>query len=144
MKMNPLFKMFVGTHVALYRLTGGKLGGGMFGGRVLLLTTTGNKSGKERTVPVMYFDHQGKRVVVASFGGAPVHPAWFKNMQAKPEATVQVGREKYRARPVVLGGEERASVWKQVVTAMPQFAGYDEKVAGRREIPVVALEPINA
>lgn len=141
--MNAFFKMFVGSHVALYRLSGGKIGGGMFGGRVLLLTTKGNKTGKSRTVPVMYFDHDGKRVVIASFGGSPTHPAWFKNMQTTPEATVEVGREKYRAKPVILSGDERSAVWKHVIAQMPRFAEYDQKVAGRREIPVVALEPIS-
>ena len=140
MKMNPLFKTFVGTHVALYKISGGRIGGTMFGGKVLLLTTTGNKSGKKRTVPVMYFENDGHRYVVASFGGAPVHPAWYKNMEKHPEVTVQVGRERFDAKSEVVEGEERARVWQQVVREMPQFEGYKKKIGdGGRQIPVVRL-----
>jgi F420H(2)-dependent quinone reductase len=138
--MNPIFRMFVGSHVAFYKLSGGRIGGKMFGGKVLLLTTTGNKSGKKRTVPVMYFESDGKRYVIASFGGAPAHPAWYKNMEKHPEVTVQVRGHRYDAKSEVVTGEERAKVWKQAVTEMPQFDGYEKKIGpGGREIPVVRL-----
>lgn len=139
MKMNPLFKAFVGVHVAVYRATGGKLGSTMAGGKVLLLTTKGRKTGKQRTVPVMYFERDGRRYVIASFGGAPTHPAWYNNMQANPDVEVQVGGKRYRARPEVVSGEERATVWQQVVREMPQFDGYEKKATGKREIPVIRL-----
>jgi deazaflavin-dependent oxidoreductase (nitroreductase family) len=136
--MNFFFKTFVGSHVFWYRLTGGRLGGSMFGGRVLLLTTTGNKSGKKRTVPVMYFEHDGTRAVVASYGGSPVHPAWYKNMQANPEVEVQVGSHRYQATAETAGPALRSEIWQKVITSMPQFAGYEKKTEGR-EIPIVLL-----
>jgi deazaflavin-dependent oxidoreductase (nitroreductase family) len=142
--MSLLFKAFTAVHVGLYRTSRGRLGGTMAGGKVLLLTTTGNKSGKERTVPVMYFDHDGQRYVIASAGGSPTHPAWFKNLQAKPDVTVEVGGTRYTARAEVVSGDERAQVWKKAVGQMPQFDGYERKTSGRREIPVVKLRETSA
>ncbi|MSP60235.1 MAG: nitroreductase family deazaflavin-dependent oxidoreductase [Myxococcales bacterium] len=138
--MNPILKSFVGLHVKLYRATSGKFGGSMAGGKVLLLTTKGNKSGKERTVPVMFFEIDGRRFVIASYGGSPAHPAWFKNMQASPDVTVQVRERCYPARPDVITGDERARVWKHVIGQMPRFDAYEKKVGGVREIPVVELK----
>jgi deazaflavin-dependent oxidoreductase (nitroreductase family) len=137
--MNPLFKMFVGAHVQVYRATGGAIGSSMGGGKVLLLTTTGAKTGLERTVPVMFFEDGGERFVVASFGGAPTHPAWFKNMQKTPDAIVQARSERYRARAEVVTGERRAQLWTKITAQMKQFDDYEKKVAGAREIPVVQL-----
>ena len=136
--MNFIGRMFIGAHVGVYRATNGKLGGAMLGGGVLLLTTTGNKSGKERTVPVMYFEHEGKRYVIASAAGAPVHPAWFKNLAAKPDVKVQVKERRYSAHAETITGDERVKVWKFVVEKMPRFGEYEKKAVGR-EIPVVAL-----
>ena len=136
--MNPIGRLFISGHVGLYRASNGKLGGSIAGGPVLLLTTTGNKSGKERTVPVVYFETDGKRYVVASANGSPVHPAWYKNLAAKPEVSVQVKERRYTAHAQVVSGEERAKVWAHVVAQMPRFDGYEKKAVGR-EIPVVVL-----
>jgi deazaflavin-dependent oxidoreductase (nitroreductase family) len=135
------FKMFVATHVALFRATRGRIGSKMMGGKVLLLTTTGNKSGKPRTVPVMQFDDDGRRFVIASFAGSPEHPAWFKNLQKTPEATVEVPGERYQARAEVLTGDARARIWQKVVAAAPNFGAYEKK-AGSRQIPVVELKRV--
>ena len=113
----------------------------MFGGQVLLLTTKGAKSGRERTVPVMFFEHGGDRVVIASAGGSPVHPAWFKNLSGDPNVGVEVKGKKYRARAEVVTGDERARIWEKVVAVQPRFAGYAQK-ATSREIPVVALKEV--
>ncbi len=140
--MNKLFlKMFVATHVALFRATGGRIGSAMRGGKVLLLTTKGRKSGKSRTVPVMQFDDGGRRFVIASAAGNPDHPAWFKNLQAEPEVGVELRGERYQARAHILSTEERAPIWKKVTAVAPDFAAYEKKAAGR-EIPVVELKPI--
>jgi deazaflavin-dependent oxidoreductase (nitroreductase family) len=138
--MSLMIKMFSATHVALFRVTGGRIGSSMGGGKVLLLTTTGNKSGKARTVPVMQFDDDGRRYVIASAGGSPEHPAWFKNLRARPEATVEVPGERYQARAEVLSGDERTRIWKKVIASAPNFAAYEKKIAGKREIPVVELK----
>jgi deazaflavin-dependent oxidoreductase (nitroreductase family) len=137
--MSPFFKLFVTLHSRLYRATSGKVGGGMGGGKVLLLTTTGNKSGQPRTVPVMYFDLGGKTYVVASAGGSPEHPAWYKNLAAKPDVTVEIGPRRFAARAATVGGDERARVWASVTGTMPRFIEYEKKTQGR-EIPVVRLD----
>jgi deazaflavin-dependent oxidoreductase (nitroreductase family) len=137
--MNPLMKAFLGVNILLFRATSGKIGSSMFGGRVLLLTTRGRKSGKERTVPVMYFEDGPRRVVIASAGGSPTHPAWYTNLRHNPEVTVEEkGRRRYRAHATTATGEERARIWNQVVTEQPRFAEYADK-ARQREIPVVTL-----
>jgi deazaflavin-dependent oxidoreductase (nitroreductase family) len=139
--MNPIAKLFLATNVGLFRATGGKIGSSMFGGQILLLTTKGAKSGKERTVPVMFFEDGGDRVVIASAGGSPVHPAWYKNLSGDPNVGVEVKGKKYRARAAVVTGDERARIWQKVVSVQPRFAGYAQK-ATSREIPVVALKEI--
>ena len=137
--MKFFFKMFVATHVAIFRATGGRIGSSMQGGKVLLLTTTGNRSGKQRTVPVMQFDDDGRRYVVASFAGSPEHPAWFKNLQKTPEVGVEVRGERYRARAEVVSAEERARLWQKIVAQAPNFAEYEKKTQGR-QIPIVELK----
>jgi deazaflavin-dependent oxidoreductase (nitroreductase family) len=137
--MKIFLKLFVATHVALFRATGGRIGSTMMGGKVLLLTTTGNKSGKARTVPVMQFEDGGRRFVIASAGGSPEHPAWFKNLQKRPEVTVELRGERYQARAEAVNGDERARLWKKITTEAPNFAAYEKKTQGR-EIPVVELK----
>jgi deazaflavin-dependent oxidoreductase (nitroreductase family) len=141
--MNPLMKAFLGVNILLFRATGGKIGSSMFGGRVLLLTTRGRKSGKERTVPVMYFEDGARRVVIASAGGSPTHPAWYTNLRHNPDVTVEEKGRRYRARAATATGEERARIWNQVVAVQPRFAEYAGK-AGEREIPVVTLSESGA
>ncbi len=137
--MSMFLRAFVKVHVGLYRATGGKLGGAMAGNKILLLTTVGNKSGQPRTVPLVYSEQEGHTYIVASAGGSPVHPAWYKNLSAKPEVTVQLGSRVYTAQAVTVGSEERARVFEQVKREMKQFAEYEQK-AGSRQIPVVRLD----
>lgn len=112
----------------------------MRGGKVLLLTTTGSKSGKPRTVPVMQFDDEGRRYVIGSAGGALRDPAWIHNLRKTPRVGVEVRGARYDAEARPLAGEDRARVWKRVIAAAPAFAAYEAK-AGGREIPVVELVP---
>ncbi len=137
--MNPIFKLFVASHVRLFRVTHGKIGSTMDGVEVLLLTTKGAKSGQARTVPVMAFQDSGHRVVIGSAAGSPDHPAWFKNLQKNPEVTVEVKGRRYAARAELANADERARIWKKVMTEHPRFAGYEKKAQGR-EIPVVVLK----
>src|SRR5579872_407079 len=112
--MNLGFKLFLGLNVGIFRLTGGRLGSKMSGQKILLLTTTGAKTGKRRTVPVMQFELEGKRYVIGSYAGAPEDPAWIKNLRKVPEAEVEVPGEKYRARAVFLSVEARSKIFGQV------------------------------
>lgn len=139
MSMPLLFKLFVKGHVALYKASGGHLGSKMQGMKVLLLTTTGNKSGKPRTVPVVPFVDGPTTYVMASMGGAPQNPAWYANLHKNPEVTVQMGSDVYRAKAVTLAeGAERDAVWQRIVAALPNFGEYQKKTT--RVIPVVRLD----
>jgi deazaflavin-dependent oxidoreductase (nitroreductase family) len=137
--MNLIQRMFIAAHTKLYHASGGRFGAGMMGQKVLLLTTTGNKSGKERTVPVMRFDDGDRRFVIASAAGSDTHPAWYKNLVKNPEVTVEVPGERYKARAETLSGDERKRVYALAASRMPRFNDYEQK-AGGREIPVVELK----
>jgi deazaflavin-dependent oxidoreductase (nitroreductase family) len=136
--MNPLGRLFIAGHVRLYRMSNGRFGSKMSGLSVALVTTTGRKTGKPRTVPVASFDDNGDVLVIASYGGSPQHPAWFNNMVAKPDVTVQVGSRVYPARAEVVTGPDRERLWKMVVDRAPNFGEYQKKTT--REIPVVRLK----
>ena len=142
--MNPMLKRFmqlgVRFHVWLYRRSDGKRAGQMEGKPLVLLTTKGKKTGLERTVPVMSFEDGKDRIVVASMGGAPQHPAWYQNLVAHPEVKVQLGSDVYSARAVVTEGDERDRLWNKIVTESPRFGGYQKKTS--RLIPVVRLARI--
>jgi deazaflavin-dependent oxidoreductase (nitroreductase family) len=137
---NPLLKAFIGAHVGLYKMSGGKLGGSMSGGKLLLLSTTGRKTGKSRTVPLMFIeDDKGNPVIAASFGGAPSHPAWFNNIEKNPSVRYQIGDREVQAKAEILLPPERDKVWQSLTTRYPRFAGYQTKTD--RVIPLVALRP---
>ena len=133
------FKLIMAIQVGLYRLTGGKLGGKFMGFNVLLLTTTGRKSGKARTVPLGRFDRPGGYVIVASNGGQPTHPAWYFNLKGNPQVTIQVLDRVMPATAEVLTGQERAQAWQQVITTAPHYANYEKMTS--REIPLILLRP---
>jgi F420H(2)-dependent quinone reductase len=134
-----LFKFFLALHVGLYRLSEGKLGGSMRGFKFLLLTTTGRKSGKTRTVPLGLFDRPGGYLIVASNSGQPTHPAWYHNLKSHPQVTVQVFDKVIPVTAEVLSGEARARAWQQVTATAPAYAEYEKRTP--REIPVVLLRP---
>jgi deazaflavin-dependent oxidoreductase (nitroreductase family) len=141
--MSTAFKIFTGLHIRIFRATGGRIGGGLMGGKILLLTTVGNKSGQPRTVPLMYFQRDGKNYIVASAGGAPQHPAWYKNLAANSQITVEIGPRRITAKAVTVDNEERSVVWEQVKSEMKQFASYEKK-AGGRQIPLVRIDELGA
>ncbi|AZQ35691.1 nitroreductase family deazaflavin-dependent oxidoreductase [Streptomyces cyaneochromogenes] len=124
-----------------FRANKGRVGGYFEGARLLLLTTTGARTGRPHTTPVGYLPDGGDRVlVIASAAGAPSHPAWFHNLVANPQVTVESGAFTYEARAVVLDGDERDRAFARAVEADPGWAAYQEKT--RRVIPVVALHEI--
>src|ERR1700748_1043677 len=107
----------------------------------LLLTTTGRKSGDKFIFPLFYGKVGDSYIVVASKGGAPEHPGWYRNILADPNVSLQVGTEKMQARARTATGEERERLWQQAVEFFPPYADYKVK-AGQREIPVVVLDPV--
>lgn len=122
-----------------FRTNDGKILSGMFkGGQLLLLTSTGAKSGKTRVNPLAYTRDGDNYVIIASKGGAPTHPDWFHNVVANPDVTVEVGSERFTARARVAEGEERDRLYAAQAALMPGFAEYQQKTS--RRIPVVVLE----
>ncbi|MEZ0284156.1 MAG: nitroreductase family deazaflavin-dependent oxidoreductase [Thermoleophilia bacterium] len=113
--------------------------GGYFKGKpVLILHTTGAKTGAERANPLMYLDEGDRRFVFASKGGAPHNPDWYYNLKANPGVTVEMGTESYPATASVITGPERDRIYAEQVAAFPQFGEYEQKTT--RRIPVVALD----
>jgi deazaflavin-dependent oxidoreductase (nitroreductase family) len=137
--MMTLFKLFTAFHVWMYRITGGRLGGTMRGFKVLLLTTTGRKSGKAYTTPLGVFDHPSGYLIVASNAGLPANPAWYYNLKSNPQVTVQVLDKVIPATADVLSGEARTLAWSQVIATAPSYADYEKKTT--REIPLILLRP---
>jgi deazaflavin-dependent oxidoreductase (nitroreductase family) len=126
-------------NVPVYRITGGRIGGKVGRAPVLLLTTTGRKSGQQRTAPVVYLADDDRLVVIGSNAGNARPPAWSLNLKANPDAEVEVGRKRQRVRARVAEGEERADLWRK---HNGQYAGFDDYEARTdREIAVFVLEP---
>ena len=124
-----------------FRANNGKVGGPFAGAPLLLLHTTGAKSGKQRTNPVMYLPDGERLLVFASKAGAPTNPDWFHNLVANPRATVDVGDESFEVKATVITGEERDRLYAKQAELYPGFAEYEEKTT--RTIPVVALERVS-
>ncbi|MHB8625480.1 MAG: nitroreductase family deazaflavin-dependent oxidoreductase [Aggregatilineales bacterium] len=121
-----------------FRANRGKRDGPMAGRPLLLLTTTGAKSGQRRTTPMMYIPDDDRLIVFASNAGAPTHPDWYRNLVAHPEVTVEVGNETFDATAVVTEGSERQRIWTNVVALYPFFADHQAKIT--RQIPVIILK----
>jgi len=123
---------------AEFRANGGQVGGMFAGATLLLLTTTGAKSGARRLNPLVYYGEGERYMVFASAGGAARHPDWYFNLTANPEVTVEVGAETFRGRATELTGEDRDRIYAAQAARSPQFAEYQK--ATTRRIPVIALE----
>jgi F420H(2)-dependent quinone reductase len=126
-------------NIPLYRFSGGRIGGKINEAPVLLLTTTGRKSGQQRTAPVVYLADGENLIVIGSNAGHSRTPAWSLNLKAEPDAEVEVGRERRQVRARVAEGEERAELWRKHNV---QYSGFDEYEARTdRDIAVFVLEP---
>jgi deazaflavin-dependent oxidoreductase (nitroreductase family) len=126
-------------NIPIYRLSGGRLFGSLDGTPVLLLTTTGRKSGLERTAPVAYMRDGERLVVIGSNAGNVRAPAWALNLEANPEAEVETGRKRRQVRARIAAGDERADLWKRI---NEQYSGFDDYAAKTdRDIRVFVLEP---
>jgi len=134
-----LIKILSATHLALYRLSGGRVLARVAGMPVLLLTTTGRRTGRARTTPLTFFRTKGDLVVIASNGGADRPPDWFLNLQADPRALVRVGRERFPVSARTTTADERQRLWPSITTKHAGYARYQRKT--NREIPVLLLTP---
>lgn len=123
-----------------FRANQGRVGGPFEGAPMVLLTTTGAKTGKPHTTPLMYLADGDRVVVFASKGGAPTHPEWFTNLVANPKVRAEVGTESFEANAVVAEGGERDRLFEEQKRRYPQFGEYESKTP--RKIPVVILERI--
>ncbi len=144
--VGKIIKVMSKVNVAIYRWTGGLLGstwrvGSAFpwGVPVPLLTTIGRKSGEPRVAPLLFIEDGENVIVVASQGGLPKDPLWYKNLQANPDCEVQIMRRKMKMRARTADAAERDRLWPKLVAHYPDFASYDAWTD--RVIPVVILEP---
>lgn len=131
-----VLRLFMKGHVSLYRLTGGKVGGGE---HHLILTTTGRKSGVERDTPLFFFTDADRYIVIASNGGAPKHPVWWLNLQSNPQAKIQVNPQVIPVTAQLADGEERKRLWAIISEKYKNFVAYQNRAT--REIPIVVLTP---
>ena len=135
---DALFRIGTGLHRELLRRTGGKIAGKMFKQPMMLLTTTGRRSGQPRSTPLMCIRDGDRYLAVASFGGDDRDPQWFKNLRANPDATIQLGTDTIPVRATVATGEEKNALWPKVLAAYKGYDNYQRKT--ERDIPVVILE----
>jgi len=139
--MNEAENLFGDEHVRRYQETGGAVGHiWRNGATILLLTTTGRKTGNKRTAPLIYARDGDRYVIVASKGGAPEHPGWYQNLEKTPEVELQVKDEVFRARARTTTGDERERLWRKMNEVWPQYDDYAKSTS--REIPVVVLERV--
>jgi F420H(2)-dependent quinone reductase len=140
--MPGIFKYMMRAMVFLYRATKGGFGGRMAGLNVLLLTTTGRKSGIRRTTPLGYFEDSGGYVIIGSNAGFETHPAWFHNLKSNPQVQIEIRDRKLDANAEIIDSETRRALWARLIAMSPQYAGYEKKTT--REIPLVLLRPNQA
>jgi len=138
-KNNAGQRFFSGMHTFVYRLFGGKMVGRFGASPVLLLTTIGRKTGQARTWPLLYLKDGERFVLVASNSGAQNHPSWWLNLQAQPDAEIQIGNKKIAVTAVQAEPEEKKRLWPQLVAMYSDYAEYQKRT--EREIPVVILHP---
>lgn len=138
-----LARALIATAVRLYRWSGGRIGGTAAGrSPVLLLTVAGRTTGRPRTTPVSYFEHDGSLLVVGSAGGATTEPQWMRNLRTASSAHVQIKRAQHDVGVRIAEGEERDRLWRDVVMQRaPAFAAYEVKSG--RSMPIAVLTPVD-
>ena len=134
------WKAFQSTHLALFRISGRRLGTRFGGVKVLFLHHFGAKSGVERISPLLYLEDGGNLAIIASKGGHVRHPAWYHNLKAHPDVRVEMRGEVRNVNAREAEGEERERIWKKAVAIWPDYDNYQRRAPNRR-IPVVVLEP---
>lgn len=138
--MKLIMRLFLGLHVFLYRLTGGKVGGHISSMDILLLDSVGRRTGKKRTTPVAFIRDGQNFVVTASNGGAPNHPGWYYNLRSQPKTSIQVMNQNLRVEAELAYSEDRQRLWNELVRVNSQFAEYQTKTS--REIGMFILRPL--
>ena len=132
--------LFGQEHVERYRETDGEEGHDWRGTQTLILTTTGRKSGEQRSTPLIYQPYGDDHLVVASKGGADQPPAWYLNLEADPEVEVQVKGDRFRARARSANADEKPDMWRTMTAIWPDYDDYQART--ERDIPVVVLERV--
>lgn len=136
----PVIRRLMAGHTFVYRATGGRIGHRLPGlPQMLLLDHVGAKSGTRRTIPLLYVEDGADVVIVASKGGHPKHPAWYHNLRANPDTTVQIGGERRAVHARVADPQERARLWPKAVAMYDNYRSYQQRAG--REIPLFVLEP---
>ena len=135
----PIYISLLGEkHVKVYQETNGEQGYLWNGVPILLLTTTGRKSGQPRTIPIIFTPYKNSFVIIASKGGSPEHPKWYLNIQDNPNVTVQVKAEVFKAAARTAQSPEREVIWSEALKSWPNFDVYQSRTT--RQIPVVVIE----
>jgi deazaflavin-dependent oxidoreductase (nitroreductase family) len=137
--MTAAFRAATSLHALIYRATSGRWGTRIRGLPILLLTTSGRRTGRPRTTPLGYFEDRGRYVITASNSGLDRHPGWFHNLKANPAVRVQVGGRRLGAQAEVAEGSERRRLWERLMALSPSYAAYARRTS--REIPMVVLSP---
>ena len=132
-----LVKELSRLHTSLFRITRGGIGSRLVGNDMLLLTTHGRASGRPHTVPLLYLTDDDALVVIASYGGRPDHPEWYRNLEASPDAVAQIGGEEIPVTAQTMGDTDRSAWWPRIVNAYGDYATYQARTT--REIPVIRL-----
>jgi F420H(2)-dependent quinone reductase len=127
-------------HRAVFAATGGRIGRRLVGNDMLLLTTTGRRTGKPHTVPLLYLRDGDRYVVIASFGGRPYHPAWYLNLMAEPSVEVQIGSRRFGGSASTASPEERSAWWPRIARAYRGYSEYAKRTD--RTIPVVFIDTV--
>lgn len=127
-------------HVGLYRMSGGRIGGRMFNAPIVLLTTTGHKTGQQRTTPLLYLDvGDSTYAIVGSFAGSDKPPAWAVNLLKSPSAQIQIGSNTMKVNAVTVSSQKKAELWPRLVALYPDYQVYQDRTS--RDIPVFLLTP---
>jgi deazaflavin-dependent oxidoreductase (nitroreductase family) len=138
--LKALFKPMFNLMTFLYRATKGKFGGEVQGLPVLLLTTTGRRSGKQRTTPLGFFEEDGGYVICASNAGFEPNPAWFYNLKSNPHAKIEIKDRPLEINAEITTGDRRKQLWDRLVQLAPGYGNYATKTT--REIPMIILRPV--
>jgi deazaflavin-dependent oxidoreductase (nitroreductase family) len=137
----PRQKLFNAALIKEFRQNGGQISGQLAGLPLLLVTTTGTKTGRQRTTPLGYCQIGDRLIIIASKGGAPDHPAWYYNLLADPHITVELGHETFKAKAIITTGQDRDRLFTQAAQQQPAFADYQKTTP--RQIPVIELTRTN-
>lgn len=137
--MRPVTRLFSDLHVALYRFTGGAAQNPRY--PTMLLTVTGRKSGRPRTVPLIYLEDGERLVIAAAYAGSDANPAWWLNLRENPEAVARLRDRTVAVRADLADPAERPELWRRLVAMYPYFTEYQQRT--EREIPVVVLTPVS-